>query len=54
MLEIERSLDGQLGSTAWIVLAGIIFIIVGGLSWCLYKAITAANNDAGEQFPDDV
>ncbi|MBI9017300.1 MAG: hypothetical protein JEZ07_08585 [Phycisphaerae bacterium] len=51
---LERSINGQLDSSAWIVLSSIIFIIVGGLAWCFYRAITAGQNETSEQLPDEV
>ena len=46
--------DGQLSGSAYVILAAMFLIIVGGLSWCFYRALTATNRDAGEQYPDDV
>ena len=46
--------DGELSGEAWLILAGMILLIVGGLSWCLFRAATAANKDAQEQLPDEV
>ena len=46
--------DGKLSIEAWIILAVMIGLIVGGLSWCLYRAVSAANVTEEEQLPDDV
>ncbi len=47
--------NGELSGEAWIVLSAMILLIVGGLSWCFFKAITAANNNQDqEQLPDEV
>lgn len=46
--------DGQLSGWAYAILAGMFLLIVGGLSWCFFKAITAASKDASEQLPDEV
>ena len=46
--------DGELSGVAYVLLAGVLTLVVGGLSWCFYKALAAANRDAAEQFPDDV
>lgn len=46
--------DGKLSYTAYLILAGVALLIVGGLSWCFYRAITAADKDADEQLPDEV
>ncbi|MCF7958772.1 MAG: hypothetical protein K9M57_10025 [Phycisphaerae bacterium] len=47
--------NGELSGEAWFILTAMILLIVGGLSWCFYRAITAANkNQDQEQFPDEV
>ena len=51
LAEIEY--DGQLSASAYIILTTMFFLIVGGLSWCFYRAITAVNKDAAEQLPDE-
>jgi hypothetical protein len=51
LAEIEY--DGQLSASAYVILTAMVFLIVGGLSWCFYRAITAANKDAAEQLPDE-
>ena len=38
----------------FLVLAVMLLLIVGGLSWCFYRAVRAANKNAGEQRPDEV
>ena len=45
---------GQLSGEAWIILCLLIFLIVGGLSWCFFRAITANNREQQEQLPDEV
>ena len=50
----EITYDGELSAWAYGILAGMFLIIVGGLCWCFYRALIAANKDASEQFPDDV
>lgn len=46
--------DGELNASAYIVLAGMFLIIVGGLSWCFYRALKANNKSETEQLPGDV
>lgn len=46
--------DGELSNEAYAILAGMFLIIVGGLVWCFYRAIKAANKDADEQRPNEV
>ena len=52
LAKVER--DGELSNWAYIILAFMFTIIVGGLSWCFYRALSATNKDAPEQLPDDV
>ncbi len=44
--------DGQLSGTAYIVLSAALLVIGGGLGWCFYRAIKAAER-AEPQLPDD-
>ena len=46
--------DGQLSGSAYLILAAMCLLIVGGLSWCLYRALKAANKNAGQQHPDEI
>jgi hypothetical protein len=50
----EITYDGTLSGPAYLILTGMLLIIVGGLSWCFYRALTAANKESSEQLPDDV
>jgi len=50
----EINYDGQLSAGAWLILTGMVGLIVGGFSWCFYRAIAATNKDAAEQLPDEV
>ncbi len=52
--ELLAKIDGVLSNEAWIILAVMIGLIVGGLSWCLYRAVAAANVTDEEQLPDEV
>ncbi len=54
MILAEIDYDGQLSAWAYIILAAIFLLIVGGLSWCFYRALTATGRNAVEQHPDDV
>ena len=54
MLLSEIIYDGVLSGSAYTILAAMTLIIVGGLCWCFYRALTATNKDADEQLPDDV
>ena len=33
--------------------AAVSIIIVGGLSWCFYRALTATDQETDEQVPDE-
>ena len=46
--------DGQLSATAYIILAVVLFGIIGGLGWCFYRAVTAGDKPAEPQSPDEV
>ena len=45
--------DGELSGTAYMILFVVLLIIIGGLSWCFYRAIKAAGDSASPQLPDD-
>lgn len=36
--------DGQLSFSAYIMLMAVLFIILGGLGWCFYRAIKGSNS----------
>jgi hypothetical protein len=44
----------KLSGVSYIILAAVFFIIVGGLGWCFYRALLAANANSGPQLPDEV
>ena len=46
--------DGQLSATAYIILAVVLLGIIAGLGWCFYRAVTAPDNSAEPQSPDEV
>ena len=54
MLLAEVNYDGQLSGTAYLMLAVMLVLIVGGLSWCFYRAIKASGKEAPQQYPDEV
>ena len=51
---LEVSYDGQLSAAAYIILSVVLFVIIGGLAWCFYRAIMAGGQEAPEQHPDEV
>lgn len=50
----EINYDGQLSPAAYTILALMLAIIIGGFSWCFYRAISATDKDASEQYPDEI
>ena len=46
--------DGELSGQAYAILAVMLLLIVGGLSWCFYRAIKANSSQADDQRPDEV
>lgn len=46
--------NGQLSGQAYVVLTVICLLLVMGFSWCFYRAIKAAGQEADEQLPDEV
>ncbi len=49
----EMVYDGQLSTSAYAVLAFMILFLMGGFSWCFYRAIKATDNSPVEQLPDE-
>jgi len=55
--EIEETtapIRDKLSGVSYVILAVVFLIIIGGLGWCFYKALTAAGRDTGIQHPDEV
>ena len=50
----EVSYDGQLSAPAYVILGIVLLIIIGGLSWCFYRAVKAGGEEAPVQHPDEV
>ncbi|MDH4240046.1 MAG: sodium-dependent transporter [Phycisphaerae bacterium] len=44
----------KLSGVSYIILAVVFLIIIGGLAWCFYRALLAANAGTGVQHPDEV
>ncbi len=44
----------ELSGVSYIILVIVLFIIIGGLGWCFYKALTAAGASDSDQHPDEV
>lgn len=50
----EVEYNGELSAVAYIILACAIFIMIGGLGWCFYRALMAGGQQAPQQHPDEV
>ena len=54
--EIEETtapIRDKLSGVSYIILAAVFLIIVGGLVWCFYRAITAVGKPAEIQVPNE-
>jgi hypothetical protein len=52
--ETAAPIRDELSGVSYIILAAVFLIIIGGLGWCFYRALTAASKDTGIQHPDEV
>jgi len=56
-VEIEEAtvpIHDKLSGVSYVILTAVFLIIIGGLSWCFYKALVAAGSLAEPQSPDEV
>ena len=56
-VKIDKTADhirDKLSGTSYIILAAVFLIIIGGLGWCFYKALTAAGAEETIQHPDEI
>jgi len=44
----------KLSGVSYIILAAVFLIIIGGLAWCFFRALSVANAGTGIQHPDEV
>ncbi|MCK4960525.1 MAG: hypothetical protein KAT00_14030, partial [Planctomycetes bacterium] len=44
----------NLSETSYVILAVVLLLIIGGMSWCFYRALTAAGRDAPPQSADGI
>ncbi|MHC4238757.1 MAG: sodium-dependent transporter [Planctomycetota bacterium] len=51
--EVPPSQD-QLSAVSYLILSVVFLLIIGGLGWCFYRALSAANVDNGIQHPNEV
>jgi NSS family neurotransmitter:Na+ symporter len=51
--EAAAPIRDELSGVSYAILAVVFLIIIGGLGWCFYRALTAAGRDAGIQHPDE-
>jgi len=52
--EVETTVQHELGGISYVILAAVFLIIVCGLGWCFYRAITAVGSAVETQSPDEV
>jgi hypothetical protein len=50
----EHVVRTELSGVSYVILAAVFLIIVGGLGWCFYKALSAAGGQDVEQRPDEI
>jgi NSS family neurotransmitter:Na+ symporter len=50
----SKPIRDTLSGVSYIILAVVFFIIIGGLGWSFYRALTAAGKDTEVQYPDDI
>jgi hypothetical protein len=43
----------ELSGVSYVILAVVSLIIIGGLGWCFYRALTVAGKDTDVQHPDE-
>jgi hypothetical protein len=54
--EVEEAavpIRDELSGFSYLILGVVFLIIIGGLGWCFYRALTAAGRDTGIQHPDE-
>ena len=42
----------QLSTVSYVILSVVFLLIICGLGWCFYRALSAASEDSGIQEPD--
>jgi hypothetical protein len=43
----------HLSAVSYMILSLVLLLIIGGLGWCFYRAITATSGEAPIQHPDE-
>ena len=49
-----KTAGDQLSVVSYVILSIVFLIIIGGLVWCFYRALTAVNKDTEIQHPDEI
>ena len=49
-----HTLQHELSSVSYIILGAVFLLIICGLGWCFYRALSAAGKDTSIQHPDEV
>jgi len=52
--EVVHAPQHELSTVSYIILGAVFLLIICGLGWCFYRALSAANQDTGIQHPDEV
>jgi neurotransmitter:Na+ symporter, NSS family len=52
--EATKPIRDTLSGISYAILGVVFFIIIGGLGWCFYRALTAAGKDTEIQYPDEI
>ncbi|MHC4457940.1 MAG: sodium-dependent transporter [Planctomycetota bacterium] len=47
-------LQKQLGGVSYLILSVMLLLIIGGLGWCFYRALSTTNENTKTQHPDEV
>jgi NSS family neurotransmitter:Na+ symporter len=52
--ELVLPLQEQLSAVSYLILSVVFLLIIGGLGWCFYRALSVTNEDTGIQYPEEV
>lgn len=53
-IQARAAIPSSLDKTAYIILATVFLIMIFGLGWCFYRAVTAQSQVLEEQHPDEI
>jgi NSS family neurotransmitter:Na+ symporter len=52
--KIEAPIHHELSGISYVILAAVFLIIIGGLGWCFYRALSVINENTDVQRPDEL